>query len=193
MAVISNYVRSDEKLDIQCGKCNTIYKTPFHSFKSYWVRCPCNTKSIGEKRIEYYLKENNINYIEQKQFDNCRNKLPLRFDFYLPDYDLLIEFDGSFHFIAIDEFGGTKTLEDRQTSDIIKNIYCIENNKKLLRISYNNIKTLEKRIAEYLENENHRIIEFSSPHIYCEQIIKTNEKLIAKNKNDLILTFQKSI
>ena len=44
--------------------------------------------------------ENNIKYKRQYKFDNCKNKYKLRFDFYLPDYNIAIEYDGKQHYDA---------------------------------------------------------------------------------------------
>lgn len=56
--------------------------------------CPKCNQSIGEKMIERFLIKNNINYIYQKKFSDCKDKSLLSFDFYLPDYNTCIEFNG---------------------------------------------------------------------------------------------------
>jgi len=53
--------------------------------------------------VSYLL---DIEYIKQKRFEKCRNKLPLPFDFYLPNENICIEYDGIQHFKPIDYFGG---------------------------------------------------------------------------------------
>lgn len=50
--------------------------------------------SKGENKIEQILQDNNIKFERQKTFNDCRNINLLRFDFYLPEFDLLIEYDG---------------------------------------------------------------------------------------------------
>ena len=68
--------------------------------------CGCINYSIGEQNIELLLKENNISYIKEFKF----NDLGLyRFDFYLPEYNRLIEFDGKQHF---QECGGVWDKND---------------------------------------------------------------------------------
>jgi len=47
-----------------------------------------------------------------------------------------IEYDGVQHFKSIDYFGGENGFKKRQQNDKIKNIYCIKNKIKLLRIRY---------------------------------------------------------
>ena len=96
--------------------------------------CGCINYSIGEQNIELLLKENNISYIKEFKF----NDLGLyRFDFYLPEYNRLIEFDGKQHF---QECGGAwdtdDSLKQRQERDKIKNQYALDNNIDLIRIPY---------------------------------------------------------
>ena len=61
------------------------------------LSCGCITSSIGEKNIENILKDNNISYEKEKIFSNfiySNTGGRPRFDFYLPDFNRLIEFDG---------------------------------------------------------------------------------------------------
>ena len=53
--------------------------------------------SVGEYKIRQILEENNIEYIHDMKFPTCKfpdTGYPARFDFYLPAYNLLIEYDG---------------------------------------------------------------------------------------------------
>jgi len=56
--------------------------------------CPTWNESKGERKIKIFLKDNNIKFISQKRFNNCRNKYTLPFDFYLPEYNICIEYNG---------------------------------------------------------------------------------------------------
>jgi hypothetical protein len=49
--------------------------------------------SKGEEQIEYLLKKKKIPYIKEKSFPNLRGG-KMRFDFYLPTTNTLIEVDG---------------------------------------------------------------------------------------------------
>ena len=62
---------------------------------------------------------------------------PLPFDFYLPEQNTCIEFDGLQHFKPIDWFGGVETFLYIQKNDRLKDEYCLNNSIKLLRIKYN--------------------------------------------------------
>ena len=115
--------------------------------------CPQCQESNGEKRIRYWLDEHNLSYIYQKTFAECRYKKELPFDFYLPDLNVLIEYDGQQHFKPIDFAGkgeewAIEQLKITQHRDEIKNQYCANNNIKLLRIPY--FKNIEEELEKFL-------------------------------------------
>ena len=90
--------------------------------------------SVGELAIQQILSSLNVRYKEEYIFNNCIFKRPLRFDFYLPDYNCCIEYDG------IQHFQPTKFSHDswdiRRQRDNIKNQYCKDHNIILIRIPY---------------------------------------------------------
>lgn len=102
--------------------------------------------------LNFFLIDNNIIFETQKKFNDCRNIYCLPFDFYLPIQNILIEFDGEQHFKPI-RFNGIaneialKKYLITKRNDEIKNQYCLDNNIKLIRISYK-----ENNIVELLNN-----------------------------------------
>lgn len=94
--------------------------------------CPKCSSSKGELLIGKWLETQGIQYERQKSFETCRNKRKLRFDFYLPTLNLLIEFDGIQHHEGM-RFEGYN-LEEVQLRDKIKNEWCQLNDRPLLRI-----------------------------------------------------------
>lgn len=100
--------------------------------------CNCTHISKGERYIYDFLTNLNINVIKEKKFENCKYKHKLRFDFYLPDFNTCIEFDGIQHFEPINYFGGKPAFEKQKIKDSIKNEYCIENDIQLIRFRYDN-------------------------------------------------------
>ena len=107
-------------------------------------------ESIGENKIKKFLTEKNINYEPQYSFSSCKNKVKLRYDFYLPKYNILIEYDGIQHFKPVDFFGGEKTFKETLKSDNLKNLYAKKNNVPLLRISYSKINEIDSILENYL-------------------------------------------
>jgi len=86
------------KLLFRCTSCgNPFETTPRNYVKRGFTRChDCNWSmhSLGEVSIKQFLEELNINNIREYRFDDCRDKRTLPFDFFLPDYNAIIEFDG---------------------------------------------------------------------------------------------------
>lgn len=134
-------------IKIFCKKCNQNFEQKILVHIDKRIRgCPNCNKSKGEKQIEKYLKENQIEYLTQKRFEDCKYILSLPFDFYLPKYNTCIEYDGELHFKPIDFFGGTKSLKEHQRNDNIKNQFCKSMNINLFRIKY------DENIIEKIES-----------------------------------------
>ncbi len=134
---------SNEIISVKCYK-HGIFKTKA-SYHQQGSGCPKCKLSHGENIIEIFLKENNIIYEIQKKFKDCKYKNFLKFDFYLPEYNMCIEYDGGLHFKPVEYFGGEEAFEKTKMRDQIKNDYCKNNNIKLVRIPYwefNNIKNI---------------------------------------------------
>ena len=105
--------------------------------------CGCNKRSQYEEFIHDYLKSLNIYFDEEKRFSDCRNSIGsdmLPFDFYIPKYNVLIEYDGQHHFEPIKGWGGKEKFKLTKENDEIKNKYCEEKNIRLLRIPYTDSK-----------------------------------------------------
>jgi len=151
------YVQSTIKVCIICSKHGKFWQT-YNSHIHQKSGCPSCKQSKNEILIENWLKSKNIKFIPQMKFNKCRGKKrPLPFDFYLPDYNTCIEYDGEQHFYPIDLSFGQLTKKEikekfQQTKlrDQIKNIFCKNNNIELIRISYkqNTKKELEKWLKE---------------------------------------------
>ena len=87
------------------------------------------------------MEEHNIKYIYQYSLNQCRDVLPLPFDFFLPEYKLLIEIDGEghyrpCHFNQISDDKARETFIITKKHDKIKDDYCANNKIALLRIPY---------------------------------------------------------
>lgn len=100
--------------------------------------CGC-LRSKGEATIAMILNQNNINFISQKTFENCifkdTNKKAL-FDFYLPDYNTIIEYDGIQHFKINQGWNTKEKFLKTQIHDNYKTDWCATNGYNLIRIPY---------------------------------------------------------
>jgi len=114
---------------------------------------PYFSKSQGNRDFENELIKNNINYIREKKFKGCKDKNLLRFDFYIPKINEIIEIDGIQHTKVINFWGGEEGLKDRIRRDKIKNEYCKINNIKMIRIPYetNKIEIFKELIDDVIQ------------------------------------------
>ena len=145
------YKNNRTPLEMKCEKGH-IFKCSFDNFKK-GNRCPKCKSTKGQVKIKGILIKYNVNFKEEYRFDNCKFKRSLPFDFYLPDYNCCIEFDGVQHYKINKHFGGYEGFVDRKIRDTVKNIYCKDNNIKLIRISYKDINNLENIILNKIINE----------------------------------------
>lgn len=130
------------KINILCKKHGLFRQLPSNHMKGNG--CPICKLSKGELHIKNYLDENKIKYIRQKKFRGCKDKKMLPFDFYLPNENICIEFDGEQHFRPINYYGGTTNFEEIRRRDIIKNSYCEKNNIKLIRLDKTTVVDIDK-------------------------------------------------
>ena len=117
--------------------------------------CPKCNEPKGEREMSKILTNNNIEYITQHKFTGCKNKRPLSFDFYLPKYNLCIEYDGEGHyrpvqFNGINNIKAEKVFLSTQINDNIKNEYCSKNDIDLLRICYKDYQDINKILSKVL-------------------------------------------
>ncbi len=136
---------------VRCNN-NHIWKTKIYNLIYNKTWCPSCLKYEGEEKIKFYLKNKNIEYNRQHTFENLigntKRKTKLRFDFYLPKQNILIEYDGRQHYEPVN-FGGCsdeqaqKTHLELKNNDKIKDKFCIENSIQLIRIPHT-IKNVEE-------------------------------------------------
>lgn len=130
-----------------CGNPAIVKTISYNLTHNLIMSCGCERRSKGEIKISQLLTENNISFETEKIFKNC--KFPstngtLRFDFYLHDYNTIIEYDGIQHFISYENSWTNKeAVEKTKERDIFKNQWCKENNIKLIRIPYTDYNILD--------------------------------------------------
>ena len=124
-------------------------------------RCPECQYSRGEEKINEYLIKNNIKYIPQKTFNGLLglNNGNLSYDFYLPVYNLLIEFQGIQHEkYTRGIHKSIKNFEKQLEHDKRKKEYAKKYNIKLLEIWYYDFDNIEEIItAELKQNKNNKL------------------------------------
>lgn len=99
-----------------------------------------------EDKFAQIFRSANISYVREKTFSELKNGI-LRYDFYLPILNTLVEIDSMLHFKPISKFHKTKTdFTHAQQNDRLKNSFALSHNIKLYRIpewEFQNIAKLE--------------------------------------------------
>ena len=131
---VEDYKGNKEKITHTCIKGHIYYQTPSDHLQG--IGCPICNESHGEKYIRNYLGEHNIKYISQKKFKDLKDKAYLSYDFYLPDYKILIEYQGQQHYESFEYFGGKDKFRKQQYHDKLKREYAKNNGYKLLELHY---------------------------------------------------------
>ena len=143
----SIYVNSNTNLLVTCKIHGDFEVTPNNHITKL-SGCPTCNESKGERIIRRFLTEHNIEFNPQQRFKNCKYKYRLPFDFYIPQLNLIIEYDGIQHFKPVEQWGGEKYLIEVQTKDAIKDKYCIDNNINIIRIPYTKMDNILEILTE---------------------------------------------
>lgn len=135
---------------VRCKKCGELIQIRADHILS-GVGCSKCYNSNGEVKIKEVLGKYGIKYISQYKFGDCiRNKRDMAFDFYIPNNNTAIEFDGIQHFEPVDLFGGEKQFATQKRNDSFKTQYCKDNNINLIRIPYWEFDSIEEILNKEL-------------------------------------------
>lgn len=140
--VLSKYISIKQKVKCVCKIDGYEWEVTPDSLLNGKTGCPiCSSKvSHGENKIMNLLKKWDIDYEYQAKFEDCKNILPLPFDFHLINYNILIEYDGEGHYKEIpysnDVNKNKEAYKKVKINDQLKTNYCLSHNIHLIRIPY---------------------------------------------------------
>ena len=134
------YINGQTHVILICPENHEFEVTP-NNHLSKKSGCPTCNESKLERELASILDEQNIVYERQKRFKWLGMQ---SLDFYLPDYNIGIECQGSQHFEPKDFFGGKKGFEKQLKRDAKKLKKCLSNNIEMIYVVDN---------EKYLKNE----------------------------------------
>lgn len=143
------YKNQNGLVKIICPKHGVFQQLAKHHLN--YGNCPMCLETSGEMSVRLFLERKNIEYIYQYKDDKCVYKGVLSFDFYLPKYNLVIEYQGIQHYVQ-KAFG--KTIEEfieQQKRDQIKRDFCKKNGIREIEISY--LQDVNKILEEWYVKE----------------------------------------
>ena len=147
--IIGKYETNKTPLEVKCLVCGKIFNArPEGLLKK--SGCPYCNLSKGERDVSVFLDKNNIKYIQQKKYKDLigLGGGKLAYDFYLPDYNLLIEYQGRQHKEPVKGFMEGELFEYVKEHDRRKKEYAKRHNIQLLEIWYN--ENIEQKLKETL-------------------------------------------
>jgi len=161
----------------KCKECGHKWKAKINN-RNNGRCCPECSKSKGEKEISKIFINNNWIKISQEDFDKLINEDKynnnyfisqmkyngligvggglLSYDFHIPKLNLLIEYDGEYHYKPIKNYKNEpiKYAKERYKKqcihDILKNKYAMNNDIDLLRIPYWEFNNIEEILNNYV-------------------------------------------
>ena len=148
-----NYIDYHEPVKIICRNCGKAFmQRPVVHLTGRG--CPYCRKSKGEIAITDLLLQAGINFETEKWYKDLYymdKKHHLRYDFYLPDYNLLIEYNGRQHYEYVEEWHSepNATFADQQARDKLKYDYAKDHNIRLLIVKYDD--DIEEKIMKELK------------------------------------------
>lgn len=150
--IVTDFKGVEKKVKCKCKIDGCIWYARPHDLL-LGTGCPQCYESKGEKAIQKWLNKQNFKYETQKSFDNLVGvgNMPLSYDFYLPDFNTLIEYQGEQHEKAFEYFGGKEKLDKQKEHDDRKRKYAEAHGIRVLEIWYWDYKNIEKVLAEKLE------------------------------------------
>lgn len=131
----------------KCLICNHVWDTKPNYIIHQGHGCPKCNRSNGERQISNILDELNIKYETEKI--TIINGISYRFDFYLTEQNIYIEYDGVQHFKSVEFFGGIEAHKKCKANDLIKNEWIKSHNHKLIRIHYKD-KDIRSKIIPHI-------------------------------------------
>ena len=155
--ILTGYTISSDRLKVECKLCKYTW-TPLASHVMNGLSCPnCCEKSKGELKIKHYLEKTGIVFKSQFKFEALKgiNGGSLSYDFYLPEHNTLIEFQGEQHEKPIKYFGGEEHFKIQQEHDKRKRNYANLHNINLLEIWY--YEDVEEKLDKYFNNLNNNL------------------------------------
>ena len=136
---LTEFRGSYSPIKVTCKKHGVIELDPAYYHMQGWGCRECGLdmhSSLGEEKISRWLEKEKIAFERQKAFPGLRRTRPLRYDFFINAWNVVIEFNGQQHYQAFEPFGGQKTLELTQESDQIKFNFAQETGLELVIIRY---------------------------------------------------------
>ena len=146
------YINAHEDVEIICPKHGAFFQKAYIHLGGYG--CKKCAETLGESKIRVYLEKINKDYEYIKYYDDLKDKSKLSYDFYVPDNNLLIEFNGIQHYKFNTHFHrDVHEFHTQLHHDWLKRKYAKDHNINLLIIPYWNFDNIEKILEDNINEQ----------------------------------------
>lgn len=150
----TKYKHSFTKVEIVCPEHGSFFQQPANHLRG--TGCPLCKNSKGETKIAKILSKRGIKYVKEHVFEDCVSDkgFPLKFDFFIPSKNILIEYDGEQHFkpvrfhLNMNQKTAEEMFKQVKKYDRIKNQYAKQHQITLIRIPYTQLKVVEEILVK---------------------------------------------
>lgn len=136
----TEYINNHEKVCIICHQKNRFgkehgefWQNPASHMKG--VGCPKCKSSHLEKQVRSFLVHRKIKFNEQQTFDWLTDIGHMFLDFFIPEYGVAVECQGTQHFFPYEVWGGFESLKEIQRRDELKKRLCKEHGIEIIYFS----------------------------------------------------------
>ena len=185
--IMDLYMQSDTlEFDQLCGKLDN------KRAKDLRQDLEIRTRDLIEKR-DAYIRKNNVRLVRQTHLSNCsqgenaviqildmmglshiKQYSPLwanrrRYDFYIPDGNILIEFDGEQHFKHVTLYHQTlQQFQDHQLNDLSKTRDALQRSYKIIRLHFSFLNlSLDRR--EHILRSAYKLLKSNKSTVYVHE------------------------
>jgi hypothetical protein len=139
-----DYTNARTDVEIICGEHGSFWQKPNNHLSGQG--CPVCKSSRGEEVIRLILEKHSIEFEREYMIPGATPRY--RYDFYLPYYNLFIEFHGIQHYKPVEMFGGEEAYKDTVQRDTFKKAIARMMRIKLVSFSYLQLKQLTQEQFE---------------------------------------------
>ena len=130
------------KVEIICPEHGSFFQNPDNHLRKKYG-CPLCSESHGERKISKWLSDNGFTFEREKTYldDYGPKGWPLPYDFYIPEKNILIEYQGEQHFKLI-RYGGIdieiakNNLKKQRHYDWLKRKYAKDKKIPIVYLNY---------------------------------------------------------
>lgn len=133
----TKYVSQKDQVQIICRTHGSFFVSANNHQNGAGCQSCSACSSSGENAVEKFLSDVGVEHEREKGFPGLIGKgHPYWFDFYLPEINTCIEYNGIQHYEPVEFFGGQKALNETIRRDQEKRQWCQTNGVRLIEIPY---------------------------------------------------------